>query len=147
MDRVTEEMIERQCARLLLRSIQLFDARDWNAFAALFTPEGIFIRANEPDAPLTGRTAIAAALAARPQTRLTRHLCTNIEIDAREEARADGRCYVLLYSAQDSQPAGTGGHRADDTQRVGEYHDVYVCTSEGWRIAHRTGKLILHTAR
>jgi len=145
MDRLTAQAIESQCARLLLRSVRFFDARDWKAFAELFTPEGVFIRANEPEAPLTGRSAIVAALAARPQSRLTRHLCTNIEIDAHDETRAQGRCYLLLYAAEASQPPGTAGHRADETQRVGEYHDVYVRTGDGWRIARRAGKLILHT--
>jgi 3-phenylpropionate/cinnamic acid dioxygenase small subunit len=146
-ERPAQDAIERACARLLLQSIRLFDQGDWNGFAQLFTPDGVFVRANEPAAPLAGRAAIVEALTARPAQRLTRHVCTNIEIETGDEARAQGRCYLLLYSADASQPADVGGHRADAVQRIGEYHDVYVRTSEGWRIARRTGKLILYTAR
>jgi uncharacterized protein (TIGR02246 family) len=136
---------ERECSRLMVRSLRLFDARDWDGYAQLFTPDGLFVRANEPDAPLKGREAIAAALSARPAARLTRHLCSNIEIEVRDATHAEGRCYLLLYAADASAPAGTGGHRADEVQRLGEYHDLYVRTAEGWRIARRSGRLILHT--
>ncbi len=131
LDEATVAAIERACARLLLRSIRAFDERDWPVYASLFTDDGVFIRANQPDEPLAGREAIRAALAARPATRLTRHLCTNIEIDVLDAEHARGSCYLVLY--------------VEAGQRVGEYHDTFERTAEGWRISRREGRLIFRT--
>jgi uncharacterized protein (TIGR02246 family) len=140
----TEE-IERACTRLVLRSIRVFDERDWPAYAQLFTEDGVFIRANEPGEPLVGRAAIESALSARPAHRLTVHFCTNLEVDVVDTKRAEGRCYLLLYSGDASHPQGSAGRPADAVQRLGEYRDSFELTAEGWRIARRVGKLILHT--
>src|SRR6185312_8665346 len=51
------EEIERECARLVLRSLRVFDERDWSAYAALSTEDGVFIRANTPEEPIVGREA------------------------------------------------------------------------------------------
>jgi uncharacterized protein (TIGR02246 family) len=140
-----EPAIERECSRLILRSVRAFDERDWAAYASLFTSDGVFIRANAPDAPLVGRDAIRAALAGRPASRLTRHLCTNIEIDVIDAEHAAGFCYLLLYAGDASQPQSAAGRPADGIQRVGEYRDAFVRTDEGWLIGRREGRLILHT--
>ncbi len=134
--------IEHACTRLVLRSLRAFDERDWQTYAQLFTEDGVFIRANEPDHPLEGRAAIRSALAQRPANRLTVHLCTNIEIEVLDGDRAQGRCYLLLYSGDASHPESGAGRPADATQRVGEYRDRFVRTPEGWKIALRVGKLI-----
>ncbi len=136
--------IERACTRLILRSLRVFDERNWTTYAELFAEDGVFIRANEPNQPLAGRAAIAAALAARPADRLTMHLCTNVEIEVLDSEHAQGHCYLLLYSGDASHPESSTGRPADATQRLGEYHDRFVQTPEGWRIALRVGKLIFH---
>jgi len=137
--------VESACARLVLRSIRAFDEHDWRTYAQLFTEDGVFIRANEPREPLVGPAAIEAALAARPTTRLTVHLCTNIEIDVLDREHAAGRCYLLLYSGDASQPESGAGRRAEAVQRVGEYRDRFVRTAAGWRISRREGRLIFQS--
>ena len=138
--------IEHACARLVLQSIRAFDERDWRTYARMFTADGVFIRANEPSQPLVGPAAIESALATRPANRLTMHLCTNIEIDVLDAERAEGRCYLLLYSG-DAAPASGASRPADAIQRLGEYRDRFVKTAEGWKIALRVGKLIFHAGR
>lgn len=142
LDEVSVAAIERACTRLVLRSIRAFDEQDWGAYAGLFTADGVFIRANEPDRPLAGREAIREALAARSATRLTRHLCTNIEIDVLDARSARGLCYLLLYAGDASQPERAAGRPSDAVQRVGEYRDSFVSTSDGWRLSRREGRLI-----
>jgi ketosteroid isomerase-like protein len=146
-DREHPAEIERACTRLVLRSLRAFDERDWPAYAQLFTEDGVFIRASEPDQPLVGRAAIETALAARPANRLTMHLCTNLEIEVLDGEHAQGRCYLLLYSGDASHEEGSAGRPADATQRLGEYRDRFVRTPGGWKIARRVGKLILHAGR
>lgn len=139
------EEIERECARLVLRSLRAFDERDWKTYATLFAEDGVFIRANAPAEPLLGREAIHRALAQRPASRLTRHLCTNLEIEVLDAEHARGFCYVLLYAGDASQPEIAGSRPADGVQRVGEYRDAFVRTPAGWRIGRREGRLVLHT--
>jgi hypothetical protein len=146
LDEATLTAIERACTRLVIGSIRAFDAGEWQTYAQLFTEEGVFIRANEPDAPLIGRAAILAALTARPVNRLTRHLCTNLEIEVIDAEHAAARCYLLLYSGDAAQPASSDGRAAASPQRVGEYEDLLVRRSEGWRIAKRQGRLVFYTA-
>jgi hypothetical protein len=50
-ERPAQDAIERACARLLLQSIRLFDQGDWNGFAQLFTPDGVFLPRRSRDAP------------------------------------------------------------------------------------------------
>lgn len=145
MEDVSEAAIERACARLVLASLRAFDERDWVAYANLFTEDGVFIRANAPDAPLAGRDAIRAALAERPNSRLTRHLCTNLDIEVLDAEHARGFCYLLLYAGDESQPRTAAGWPADGVQRVGEYRDTFVRKREGWRIERREGRLVFHT--
>jgi ketosteroid isomerase-like protein len=145
IDELQRTLIERQLERLVLHSIRAFDARDWQAFADTFTADGVFVRANAPGEPLVGRKAIIAGLAARAATRLTRHLCTNIEIEVSSADTASGRCYLLLFAADATEPAGVDGHLSDPPQRIGEYHDTFSRTAEGWRIARRAGRLLMYT--
>ncbi len=141
---VDEAAIERECARLVLASLRAFDERDWPRYASFFTADGVFIRANAPGEPLIGRDAICAALAQRPASRLTRHLCTNLDIEVLDAGQARGFCYLLLYAGDASLPETPAGRPADSIQRVGEYRDTFVRTEEGWRISRREGRLIFH---
>ncbi len=141
------DAIERECARLVLRSLRAFDERDWAGYAELFAEDGVFIRANAPAEPLAGREAIRRALEERPASRLTRHLCTNVEIDVLDGEHARGFCYLLLYSGDASQPEAVDGRPADGVQRIGEYRDEFVRTPDGWRITRREGRLVFRTIR
>ena len=146
VDEAARDAIERACTRLVLASIRAFDDRDFLAYADLFTPDGVFIRANQPQEPLSGRAAILSALASRPPGRITRHLCTNIEVEVIDVSRARGRCYLLLYAADMAAQETELGRQSEGPQRIGEYHDEFVQTGGGWRIARRVGCLIFHTA-
>lgn len=139
-----EMLIEHACQRVLMRSIRTFDDRDWQGFADTFAVDGQFFRANQPTTPLVGREAILAALQSRPADRLTRHLCSNVEIDVIDADHAKGRCYLYLFSATATPPEKAMGGPADPTQRLGEYTDDYVRTAEGWRIAKRVGVIVMH---
>jgi hypothetical protein len=52
---------------------------------------------------------------------------------------------VLLWSGNTSDKPGPQGRPADPMQIVGEFHDDFVHTSEGWRIAHRKAQFVLHS--
>lgn len=132
--------IEWTCHRLALSFFAHNDAGEYDALAALFTEDGEFARPTDPDNPVRGRQAIHEAFVSRPGGRVTRHVCSNLLVEALSEDRARGSMYVVLYMGEAGDTAKLGV-RAKPVQLVGEYHDEYRLTDEGWRIARRTGNV------
>jgi uncharacterized protein (TIGR02246 family) len=110
-----------------------WDDADGQAFAAVFTPDGVFHRPEDP--PLVGRAEIAAFVAERAQIQPgIRHFTTNIVIEGDQDDTARGTAYVIALRI------------ADDNVRiraVGRYHDLLRRLDEGWRIADRKLELWL----
>ncbi len=135
--------IERACTRLVLDAVAANDGGDFEAFAALFTPDGILRRPSGE--PLHGREAIAASYGTRPASRITRHVVSNVRIDVESSAAARGLSYVVLYAADgDAAPDRHFGVPADPRTLVGEFEDRFVLTGEGWRIAERDARFVMH---
>jgi len=137
--------IEWQCQRLALQFTALCDQQEWADACRLLTDDAVFARPTDPDNPIAGRAAIQAAFEARPSERISRHLCTNIVITPRSAEAAAGSLYALLYTGALAAGRRAEAVVADDRQLVGEFHDEYVHTGHGWRIAARRGKIIFST--
>jgi hypothetical protein len=136
-------LIEHLCARLVLESIAANDRQDYEAFAALFTSEGLLHRpAGEP---LRGRDEIVASYRVRPRSRMTRHICTNMLVHVDSEELAHGTTYVILYSADASQADGHFGVKCEPRTLIGELEDRFELTAAGWRIAERRARFVMHT--
>jgi uncharacterized protein (TIGR02246 family) len=133
-----------QCRDVVLRAAEAVDAGDAQAFAELFTLDGVLVR---PDGTrLEGRVAIAQAYAARDPDRLTQHLISNHRVSVDLEAGlAESYCKVLLWSGRRSAPASPKGRPADSLQQVGEMHDQLQHDAQGWFIRKRIARFILHS--
>jgi hypothetical protein len=141
---MTDLSIERACERLVLDFAYLSDLQDYLGLAALFTNDGVMIRPTGD--PLVGRAAILKSYQSRPAGRLTRHICTNILITVESADRATGLTYAIVYSANANEPPiGHFGQKADPRSLVGEFLDEFVRTSEGWRIATRRARFVMHS--
>lgn len=136
------QIIEWECRQLALRFTAHCDRQEWAAACTLLTEDAVFARPTDPGNPLHGRAGIQAAFEARPATRITRHICTNLVVTARSDTEASGHLYALLYmgDAGDADIA-----IADEKQLVGEFQDEYLRTGDGWRIAKRAGKIVFST--
>lgn len=119
--------IEADCARLIALYANLNDAARWDELAALYAEDGLMTRPTAPDAPIIGRAAILAAFQSRPP-RKTRHVCSNVVIDAESPSAARGTSAMVLFS-EGSVPL------------AGSFHDRFVLTADGWRFAERRGSL------
>lgn len=111
---------------LLLSYPRALDARDWNAYADAFAPDGTFEIMGQVR---TGREDIAAG-PARDLTRFdrTQHLVTNQEI-AVDGDTATARQYVLAIHVPD-------GAAPDQHADIGGCYDCdCVRTDEGWKFA------------
>lgn len=128
MDELQRLLAERACERLMALYTQCVDLRKGEGLGELFTEDGVL---DVTGTPLAGRAAIEAALVAGASARFMRHICTNVLVEVTGEDRATGTCYLTAYV----QAPGDGSLGLPTV--MGEYHDEFRRTAEGWRIAQR----------
>ena len=121
--------IERACERLVVAYTHLVDGGQAAKVADLFTDDGVWTFGAQR---YEGRSAIREAFAQREATdRVSRHVCTNLRVTVTDAEHASGVVYLTLYRFD-----GAGaGH--PDPVLVGDYHDEFVLTAQGWRFAER----------
>jgi ketosteroid isomerase-like protein len=141
MNELERMLIAEACRETILRATAATDANDAAAFARCFTDEAVLERPNT--APVTGRDAIREVYARRPPDRLTRHLVTNILVEAQGPDAARATSLVLLWSGSTHDTIGPQGRPADGRQVVGEFHDELARGPDGWRIARRKALFVL----
>lgn len=124
---VPNDAISEACITLVRQFCLVADAVDADAFALLFTEDGVFERGK---LRVEGREGLAKMAAARPAGMITRHLLTTSFVQPVDADTATGTHYCLVY---------VGGGEHDPTKPiVREYRDSYRRTAQGWRIAHRS---------
>ena len=131
--------IEADCERLMKRYVNLNDAQDWAAVAALYTEDARFARPSRPGVFVEGREAILASFLARP-ARAQRHVIANVVVEVDDEDHARAFSVIVLYQG-DPAPAGELPARDPSSPLVGTFTDRLVRTHDGWRFAERVGGL------
>lgn len=142
MDPLQTLLIKDACRHLVLRAAALADANEPGALAALFAEGGLLVRPGAE--PLIGREAIRQSYTQRPAERITRHLVTNIVVEVESETEARAASVVLLWSGSTQDTPGPQGRPAQ-REVVGEFSDRLSLTPEGWRIARREARFVLHS--
>ena len=132
--------IERACERLIYAYSRALDVGDLSAAADFFTEHGSMSRPMAPDQVIQGRETIRASLLTRPKTLLTRHLATNIVIDAEGHDSARGISYLTMIAAtppQDGQPPFV----APGPIYFGQFVDRFVRQKGDWKFLERRGSI------
>ncbi len=137
--------IEQACIALCIDYCEIVDAKDYQRMREVFAADAQYYSPAAPDKLIQGADAIVAYLSHIPAALVTQHLACNIRVRAESDDAATGSCKILLFTADGSTPETPDGPKAAETQRIGIYHDRYVRTPAGWRIAERRGKGLLHT--
>jgi SnoaL-like domain len=131
--------IERDCERIVHAYSRALDLGDMSTAADFFAENGSLARPMAPDAVITGRETIRAALLTRPKTLLTKHLATNvmIEVVSRDEAR--GLSYLTMISTTpgDAAPPFVSA----GPLYFGEFKDRFVRERGEWKILERRGSI------
>lgn len=138
--------IERACEKLIFEFFEAIDARNDAHLAKLFTADATYARPTDPNAVISGREAIVKTFEARPTGRIARHICSNVRVTVDSPTSAHAISTVILIAGP-TEPAAHPqfGYKADARQLIGEFEDVFVKTSEGWRFSSRRGRMLLHT--
>jgi len=131
--------IEADVERLIKRYVNLNDAQDWEAVAALYTEDARFARPSRPGEFVKGRAAILAGFRARPP-RAQRHVIANVVVEVESPSSARAFSVIVLYQGEPA-PEGELPAMSADSPLVGTFTDRVVLTEEGWRFAERIGGL------
>ncbi|MGH9717294.1 MAG: nuclear transport factor 2 family protein [Candidatus Acidiferrales bacterium] len=137
--------IEQACAALSFDYCEFVDAKEFQRLRGVFAEAVVFGPPNAPGELVRGADATIASLASIPPTLVTQHLAFNIRVRVESADSAAGSCRLLIYLADANEPETPEGRKAAAKQLIGIYHDRYVRTASGWRIAERRGKTLLHT--
>ena len=131
--------IEADCERVIRQYVNLNDAQEWEAVAALYTEDARFARPSRPGEFVEGRAAILASFTARPP-RAQRHVIANTVVDVEDADHARAFSVIVLYMGDVAQDGGLPTMDAK-SPLVGTFTDRLVRTPEGWRFAERVGGL------
>jgi hypothetical protein len=139
MDRQQQRDIEWDCAQVVTRFYNALDASRYDDLVDQFAPDGIWKRQGEE---LAGRDVILAAMQARSDTQVIRHVVTNIEINVVDEDNASSAEYVTIYR-HDSGEKLDGPAPLDGPGVIFLYQDKLIRTGDGWKIADKRGRPIM----
>ena len=130
---------EKACEKLIAEYCRLADFGNASGIADLFVADGSWAG---PGVSMVGQDAIRAGFSRREAVtrRQSRHICTNVLIHVGGD-QATGLCYLVNFrhdsltgTAESPAPSGI-------PKFVGEYHDEFVRTGDGWRFATRRFEL------
>jgi len=134
--------IEDGCTRLVARAAALSDAGDHVAFSDLFCADGVLVR---PDgSALNGPAAILAAYLQRPAHRMTRHVISGTLFSEVSATDCRAISLVTLWACDNRVPAGPLGRPLSQPLVLGEFEDWFRFDNEGWRIARREARFLIH---
>jgi hypothetical protein len=113
------------------------DNGDFESMIRLFMPDALFDRAGIVH---RGHDQLREGMADRPKL-TTRHLLTNFHLTSVDDDTAEAVVCAMVYHGpimENGEPVVY----ATDNGRVIEFHDRYVKTVDGWRIASRIARPI-----
>jgi ketosteroid isomerase-like protein len=126
------------CRDVSLRFAYYVDHFEYDRLIDLFTEDGVLDRRGVD--VVAGRGAIMETMKKRDPKMRTRHVCTNVLIDLSGERDATGVTYFTLYRGKEEDSDQT--LELTGPAFVGEYHDAFRKTKDGWKIARRRVQLI-----
>lgn len=126
--------IEQQCRDLISALTQRGDRRDLEGAAALFSEDGVWVRGGRP---YVGRAGVVESYARIPATQVTRHMSANCVVTVVDDDHAEATTYYVAYHYDPGVVEAVLPLPFDPPFSLGEWHDRFVRTADGWRISHR----------
>lgn len=133
-----QRQIEAECMRLATAFAVYLDAQRYDDVVALFTQDAVY---HPRDIIFHGHAGIMSYLTSRPKHRRSRHVISNLLIDAKSPSVAHGSC-VLTYFVDETNVPLTQPAPLRGPNLIGDYIDRFVLTDAGWRISQRIGQVL-----
>jgi ketosteroid isomerase-like protein len=129
---LAEMFAERECAKLLRKYARLADGDDVDGFVELFTPGGVWGRAD--GTAIEGREAIRSAYSSRPRRGASRHQLLGVSVEFIGARRAEGVSTALVVKSEGS---------SSKQVHILSYVDRFEQSDDGrWLIASRSSELL-----
>jgi hypothetical protein len=136
MQELERLLAERAIERLIVEYARRVDFGEASAIADLFTPDG---RWEGTELTLDGQERIREWFTAREglARRVSRHLFTNVAVELTSPTSARASSYMVNYRHDRAEGDATLPVPAEAPKYVGECHDRFRLTGDGWRFTHR----------
>lgn len=138
MDAADRMAIEQQCRDLIVAITQLGDHREPEKAAALFAKDGTWRRGG---VTYTGPDEVAGSYGRGSATQVGRHINGGTHVTVIDDDHATSVTYYLAIS-HDPGPGDAAPPFPLRPFSMGEWHDSFVRTPDGWRFASRATKRI-----
>jgi len=125
--------VYRDCSNLVTDYAYYRDRFDALEFSNLFTQDASLRVGNQT---WEGRDNIRARIEGLDKSGSIRHLMSTIRIEPIDELHASGVSYATIYTAS------AGSSSTEGFAVIGEYHDSFVLTDDGWKISKRELKSV-----
>ncbi len=125
--------VYRDCINLVTDYAYYRDRFDAVEFSNIFTEDASLSVGNQT---WVGRDDIRARIEGLDKSGSIRHLMSTIRIEPVDALHATGVSYATIYTA-----AG-GSNSTEGFAIIGEYHDEFELTDDGWRISRRELKSV-----
>ena len=125
--------VYRDCINLVTDYAYHRDRFDAAEFSNLFTEDASLSVGSQT---WEGRSNIRARIEGLDKSGSIRHLMSTIRIEPIDELHASGVSYATIYTS------AAGSNSTEGFAIIGEYHDNFVLTDDGWKISKRELKSV-----
>lgn len=136
MDDLERLLAERACERLIMEYARRVDFGNASGIADLFVGDG---RWQGTDLVLEGQDEIRGWFTERESVtrRVSRHLCVNVMVDVLSPDEAESLCFLVNYRHDRREGDVSSPVPIEVPKYLGELHDRFRRTPDGWRFASR----------
>jgi opacity protein-like surface antigen len=125
--------VYRECTNLVTDYAYFRDRFDAAEFSDLFTEDASLSVGSQT---WVGRDNIRGRIEGLDKSGSIRHLMSTIRIEPIDELHASGVSYATIYTS------AAGSNSTEGFAVIGEYHDSFLLTDDGWKISKRELKSV-----
>ena len=140
MDGAQLHAVERECSGVLTKYFRHVDRHEFEQAVAYLAPD---IDWNMGGARLVGRDQNLASMHAYIGDLVIRHIISNIVVTMTDDDHATVTYYLALYRHKKADVVD-GKVSVVGPNHFCEQEDKFVRMQDGWRVAHRKVKTVLH---
>lgn len=137
MDANQRKQIEQECRDLVIAITQYGDHRDAEKATALFAEDATWLRAGKP---YKGHAEILESYRRSSKTQVTRHMNGGTMVTIKDDNHAESVTYYIALHHDPKVETPKFPLPFDPPFSMGEWHDKFVRTPQGWRFSSRETK-------